>query len=143
MRELTLAKKLLWITVGSTFLTVLVLSGVLWWQMSSNSEALAKESEDYIVAEVEQKLSANAAAYGEKIAGFINEAYRIPNSLAALLGDAANTQTLDRDTVVSINRSILEKKSVFIFEYKPKALGLTKIQTFLENSIFVFIKGNL
>ncbi len=109
MRELTLAKKLLWITVGSTFLTVLVLSGVLWWQMSSNSEALAKESENYIVAEVEQKLSANAAAYGEKIAGFINEAYRIPNSLAALLGDAANTQTLDRDTVVSINRSILEK----------------------------------
>ena len=109
MRELTLAKKLLWITVGSTFLTVLVLSGVLWWQMSSNSEALAKESEDYIVAEVEQKLNANAAAYGEKIAGFINEAYRIPNSLAALLGDAANTQTLDRDTVVSINRSILEK----------------------------------
>nr|WP_282448120.1 methyl-accepting chemotaxis protein [Pseudoalteromonas sp. 1CM17D] len=77
--------------------------------MSSNSEALAKESEDYIVAEVEQKLNANAAAYGEKIAGFINEAYRIPNSLAALLGDAANTQTLDRDTVVSINRSILEK----------------------------------
>jgi len=109
VRELTLAKKLLWITVGSTFLTVLVLSGVLWWQMSSNSEALAKESENYIVAEVEQKLNANAAAYGEKIAGFINEAYRIPNSLAALLGDAANTQTLDRDTVVSINRSILEK----------------------------------
>ena len=109
MRELTLAKKLLWITVGSTFLTVLVLSGVLWWQMSSNSEALAKESENYIVAEVEQKLNANAAAYGEKIAGFINEAYRIPNSLAALLGDAANTQTLNRDTVVSINRSILEK----------------------------------
>jgi methyl-accepting chemotaxis protein len=109
VRELTLAKKLLWITVGSTFLTVLVLSGVLWWQMSSNSEALAKESEDYIVAEVEQKLNANAAAYGEKIAGFINEAYRIPNSLAALLGDAANTQTLNRDTVVSINRSILEK----------------------------------
>lgn len=109
MQEISLAKKLLWITVGSTFLTVLVLSGVLWWQMSSNSEALAKESEDYIVAEVEQKLNANAAAYGEKIAGFINEAYRVPNSLAALLGDAAKTQTLNRDTVVNINRSIFEK----------------------------------
>lgn len=109
MQEISLAKKLLWITVGSTFLTVLVLSGVLWWQMSSNSEALAKESEDYIVAEVEQKLIANAAAYGEKIAGFINEAYRVPNSLAALLGDAAKTQTLNRDTVVNINRSILEE----------------------------------
>ena len=109
MQEISLAKKLLWITVGSTFLTVLVLSGVLWWQMSSNSEALAKESEDYIVAEVEQKLNANAAAYGEKIAGFINEAYRVPNSLAALLGDAAKNQAINRDTVVNINRSILEK----------------------------------
>jgi len=124
VQETSLAKKLLWITVGSTFLTVLVLSGVLWWQMSSNSEALAKESEEYIVAEVEYKLNANAAAYGEKIAGFINEAYRVPNSLAALLGDAANTQTLDRDTVVSINRSILEKNqllSSIYSQFEPNA----------------------
>jgi len=86
MREISLAKKLLWLSVGSIFITVLVLSSILWWQLSSSNEQLATKSEEYIVAEVEEKLNANAAVYGERIAGFINEAYRIPYSLAALLG---------------------------------------------------------
>jgi phosphomannomutase len=56
MREISLAKKLLWLTVGSTFITVLVLSSVLWWQLSSSNQELALKSEEYIVAEVEEKL---------------------------------------------------------------------------------------
>lgn len=124
MRELSLAKKLLWLTVGSIFVTVLVISSVLWWQLSSSNEKLANKSEGYIVAEVEEKLNANAAVYGEKIAGFINEAYRVPYSLAALLGDAAKKQTLSRDTVVSINRSILEQNealSSIYSQFEPNA----------------------
>lgn len=124
MREISLAKKLLWLTVGSIFLTVLVLSSVLWWQLSASNTELASKSESYIVAEVEEKLSANAAVYGEKIAGFINEAYRVPYSLAALLGDAAKSQTLSRDTVVSINRSILEQNkllSSIYSQFEPNA----------------------
>ncbi|MEI8670562.1 MULTISPECIES: methyl-accepting chemotaxis protein [Pseudoalteromonas] len=112
MREISLAKKLLWLTVGSIFITVLVLSSVLWWELSSSNEQLASKSEEYIVAEVEEKLNANAAVYGERIAGFVNEAYRVPYSLAALLGDAAKQNTLSRDTVVSINRSILENNTL-------------------------------
>jgi methyl-accepting chemotaxis protein len=112
MREISLAKKLLWLTVGSTFITVLVLSSVLWWQLSSSNQELALKSEEYIVAEVEEKLTANAAVYGEKIAGFINEAYRVPYSLAAMLGDAAKQNTLDRDAVVNINRSILKQNTL-------------------------------
>lgn len=124
MREISLAKKLLWLTVGSIFLTVLVLSSVLWWELSASNTELASKSESYIVAEVEEKLSANAAVYGEKIAGFINEAYRVPYSLAALLGDAAKSQTLSRDTVVSINRSILEQNkslSSIYSQFEPNA----------------------
>lgn len=34
MREIALAKKLLWLSVGSIFITVLVLSSILWWQLS-------------------------------------------------------------------------------------------------------------
>ena len=87
MRQLALAKKLLWLTVGSIFITVFVLSSVLWWQLSQSNEQLAGQSEKLIVAEVEDKLSSNAAAYGEQVAGFINEAYRVPYSFAAILGD--------------------------------------------------------
>jgi len=124
MREISLAKKLLWLTVGSIFITVLVLSSILWWQLSASNEELASKSENYIVAEVEEKLNANAAIYGEKIAGFINEAYRVPYSLAALLGDTAKSETLSRDAVVSINRSILEQNTLLssiYSQFEPNA----------------------
>ncbi|MEL0653689.1 methyl-accepting chemotaxis protein [Pseudoalteromonas issachenkonii] len=124
MRELSLAKKLLWLTVSSILLTVIVLSVTLWWQLSTSNKDLAVKSEGYIVAEVEHKLNSNAAAYGEKIAGFINEAYRVPYSLAALLGDAAQSQNLDRDTVVSINRSMLEQNTLLssiYSQFEPNA----------------------
>ena len=53
MRQLALAKKLLWLTVGSIFITVFVLSSVLWWQLSSSNQQLSAQSEKLIVAEVE------------------------------------------------------------------------------------------
>ena len=117
MREIALAKKLLWLSVGSIFITVLVLSSILWWQLSLSNKDLAAKSEEYIVAEVEEKLNANAAVYGESIAGFINEAYRIPYTLAALLGDAAQQNSLNRDTVVSINHAIIEKNTLLSSVY--------------------------
>ncbi|GAB0112162.1 methyl-accepting chemotaxis protein [Pseudoalteromonas distincta] len=124
MREISLAKKLLWLTIGSIFITVLGLSSILWWQLSKSNTELASNSKEYIVAEVEEKLNANAGAYGEKIAGFINEAYRVPYSLAALLGDSAQKQALSRDMVVSINRSILEQNTLLssiYSQFEPNA----------------------
>ncbi|WP_165735546.1 methyl-accepting chemotaxis protein [Pseudoalteromonas sp. C8] len=124
MREISLAKKLLWLTVGSIFITVLVLSSILWWQLSASNTELASKSEEYIIVEVEEKLNANAAIYGEKIAGFINEAYRVPYSLAALLGDAAKQNTLDRDTVVRINKAVLEQNTLLssiYSQFEPNA----------------------
>jgi len=112
MRQLALSKKLLWLTVGSIFITVFVLSSVLWWQLSSSNKVLSSEAEELIVAEVEKKLVANAAAYGERIAGFINEAYRVPFSFAAIVGsqDAA-ASTLSRESVVQLNKSLIERNS--------------------------------
>jgi len=112
MRQLALAKKLLWLTLGSIFLTVLVLSSVLWWQLSSSNKVLSVQAEKLIVAEVEDKLVTNAAAYGEKIAGFINEAYRVPFSLAATLGSQSAADTLTRESVEQINRSIIAGNSL-------------------------------
>jgi len=111
MRQLALSKKLLWLTVGSIFITVFVLSSVLWWQLSSSNKVLSSEAEELIVAEVEKKLVANAAAYGERIAGFINEAYRVPFSFAAIVGSQDAASTLNRESVVQLNKSLIERNS--------------------------------
>lgn len=71
MRQLALAKKLLWLTVGSIFITVFVLSSVLWWQLSSSNQQLAAQSEKLIVAEVEDKLASNAADMVNKLLGLL------------------------------------------------------------------------
>lgn len=108
MREVSLAKKLLWLTVGSIFITLLIISSILWWQLSKSNEQLKDKSQHYIVAEVEEKLTANAAAYGERIAGFINEAYRVPFSLASILAGSADNEPLSREAVVNLNRSLIK-----------------------------------
>lgn len=112
MRQLALAKKLLWLTLGSIFITVFILSSILWWQLANSNQTLAEQSEKLIVAEVEQKLIANAAAYGEQIAGFINEAYRVPYSLAAILGNTQSAAELSREAVVAVDRAIIQQNTL-------------------------------
>ena len=111
MREIALAKKLLWISVGSILLTVVLFSGILWSKLSSSNAQTSSEAETLIVSEVDGRLTANAAAYGEKIAAFINEAYRIPYALGSILEDADKT-SINRESVVLLNRSILESNDV-------------------------------
>ena len=111
MREIALAKKLLWISVGSILLTVVLFSGILWSKLSSSNAQTSSEAETLIVSEVDGRLTANAAAYGEKIAAFINEAYRIPYSLGSILEDADKT-SINRESVALLNRSILESNDV-------------------------------
>ncbi|PCC10248.1 methyl-accepting chemotaxis protein [Pseudoalteromonas sp. JB197] len=107
MREIALAKKLLWICVGSILLTVILLSGILWSQLSSSNTETSASAETIIIAEVYSKLTANAAAYGEEIAGFINEVYQVPFSAATILGDAAKNNSFDRNSAVSLNKSLI------------------------------------
>lgn len=111
MQQLALSKKLLWITVGSIFITVFVLSSILWWELSNSNKDLSADSRKLIVAEVEEKLIANASSYGERIAGFINESYRVPFSFAAILGDEKAASTLSRESVVALNESLLKKNT--------------------------------
>ncbi|WP_404343618.1 methyl-accepting chemotaxis protein [Pseudoalteromonas mariniglutinosa] len=112
MRQLALAKKLLWLTVGSIFITVLILSSILWWQLSASNDELSAQSEALIVTEVEEKLASKSAAYGERIAGFINEAYRVPFSMAGILGHEAANSALSRESVVQLNRAVIEKNTI-------------------------------
>ncbi|MBE0361327.1 MULTISPECIES: methyl-accepting chemotaxis protein [Pseudoalteromonas] len=107
MREIALAKKLLWISVGGILLTVIVLSTILWSELSSSNTKLSIEAEQLIVTEVDEKLTAKAASYGEQIAAFINEVYRVPFSLASILGESAEKNALSRDSAVLLNRSLI------------------------------------
>jgi len=118
----------LWISVGSILLTVVLFSGILWSKLSSSNAQTSSEAEALIVSEVDDRLTANAAAYGEKIAAFINEAYRILYSFGSILEDADKT-SINRESVVLLNCSILESNDVIssIYSQFEKMALMAKI----------------
>tara|TARA_B100000700_G_scaffold71330_6_gene79401 strand:- start:2581 stop:4692 length:2112 start_codon:yes stop_codon:yes gene_type:complete len=111
MRNQSLAKKLLLASCGALLVTVLLLIGILWWQLEQSNSAVSSESRVLVRQEVEDKLLAKAGLDGEKILGFINEAYRIPYTLAGILGRTKN-QPLDRSAVEQIDRAVLAQNEL-------------------------------
>ncbi|AZG74331.1 methyl-accepting chemotaxis protein [Shewanella livingstonensis] len=109
MKALSIKVKLLWITSALFIATVVVLSSSLWVVLKDKNNSLAAEVEVALQQEINDKLSARAGEYGERIAGFINEAYRIPYSFAGLLEQTAQKDPLSRERVESSLAAVLQK----------------------------------
>ncbi|MGI2169086.1 methyl-accepting chemotaxis protein [Shewanella sp. MF05960] len=109
MKALSIKVKLLWITSALFIATVVVLSSSLWVVLKDKNNSLAAEVEVALQQEINDKLSARAGEYGERVAGFINEAYRIPYSFAGLLEQTAQKDPLSRERVESSLAAVLQK----------------------------------
>ena len=107
MKEVALGKKLLWLTTIVVLITVVALSGVLWWQLKQNNQLLSEQAQKIILDEIEVKLNAKAGQESARIAGFINEAYRIPFTLAAELGLSAEKAPLSREAVQLLDMAVI------------------------------------
>ncbi|WP_354622712.1 methyl-accepting chemotaxis protein [Psychromonas sp. MME2] len=111
MRKLSIATKLLWITSALFLIIVSVLSFSLWWSLSNKNAKLAEQVQGTMQQETQQRLNAKAGEYGEKIAGFINEAYRIPFSFSGIIETTAQQQPLSRENIETAVTAILQKNS--------------------------------
>ncbi|WP_432455349.1 methyl-accepting chemotaxis protein [Agarivorans sp. QJM3NY_29] len=110
MRQLSISTKLLWITSALFLIIVSVLSASLWWSLSSKNAQLAAQVQAALQQETQQELSAEAGEYGEQIAGFINEAYRIPYSFSGII-ETTTQQPLSRETIETAVAAVLQKNS--------------------------------
>ncbi|QIR15290.1 methyl-accepting chemotaxis protein [Shewanella aestuarii] len=111
MKTLSIRSKLLWITTALFVATVVTLSLSLWWSLTDKNAQLATEIETALKQEINDKLSARAGEYGEQVAGFINEAYRIPFSFAGMIENTSATEPLSREKVELTLASVLQKNS--------------------------------
>lgn len=111
MKALPVKTKLLWITSGLFLLIVLTLSLSLWWGLSDKNKILSAQVDDTLHQEISQKLSAKAAEYGQQIAGFINEAYRIPFSFSGMAEYTAQNDPLDRSKLEALLVANLRKNA--------------------------------
>lgn len=111
MKTMAISTKLLWITSALFLAIVTILSVSLWWALSNKNDEVSKEVQDAIHLETRAKLEAKAGEYGERIAGFINEAYRIPFSFAATLEDLSVSGELSREGAQESIAAILKKNA--------------------------------
>ncbi|WP_076407569.1 methyl-accepting chemotaxis protein [Shewanella sp. UCD-KL12] len=111
MKTMAISTKLLWITSALFLATVAILSISLWWALTDKNAAVSDEVQEAIHLETKAKLAARAGEYGERIAGFINEAYRIPFAFAGQLEEMSGGELLSRESVESSIAAILKKSS--------------------------------
>ncbi|MCL1041444.1 MULTISPECIES: methyl-accepting chemotaxis protein [Shewanella] len=111
MKQLSISTKLLWITSALFLIIVAILSFSLWWSLSDKNAQLAQQVQSTLHNETRQRLSARASEYGERVAGFINEAYRIPYSFAGMMEQSASSQPLSRNGVEEAVTGVLKKNS--------------------------------
>ncbi|QYK02866.1 methyl-accepting chemotaxis protein [Shewanella psychrotolerans] len=111
MKQLSISTKLLWITSALFLIIVAILSFSLWWSLSDKNELLADQVQQTLQQEIQQRLSARAGEYGEQVAGFINEAYRIPYSFAGMLETTSKDAQLPRESIQIAVAGVLQKNS--------------------------------
>lgn len=109
MKRLSISSKLLWITSGLFLITVAVLSMSMWWGLTDKNALLSEQIQQALHAEIKDKLDARAGEYGEQVAGFINEAYRIPFSFAGMLEHTAKDDPLERHRLEVSIAAMLDK----------------------------------
>lgn len=111
MKALSIRSKLLWITSALFIATVVSLSISLWIVLKDKNNTLAAEVEVALQQEINDKLSARAGEYGERVAGFINEAYRIPYSFTGLIEQTSKTDPITRERLELSLAAVLQKNA--------------------------------
>ena len=90
MRQYSIRSKLLWITIALFLTTVIAFSTTVWTAISQSNQQISTHTQMALSHEIKEKLTAIASQYSERIDGFINEAYRVPYSLASILANNEN-----------------------------------------------------
>ena len=111
MKHLSISTKLLWITSALFLSIVAILSISLWWTLSGQNTELSNQVQETLQTETRDKLEARAGEYGEMVAGFINEAYRIPFSFSGMLESTAEELPLKRDRLELAVAAVLKKNN--------------------------------
>ncbi|MGL5409494.1 MAG: cache domain-containing protein, partial [Shewanella sp.] len=119
----------------------------LWSTLSQQNEQIAAQVQETLNGEIRDKLEARAGEYGQMVASFMNESYRVPFSLAGILESSAEQSPLKRDVVEQTVAAVLKKNQQISSIYSQfEANGYDNLDSeFLhqQNTHSVFSSGAL
>ncbi|MHA6964902.1 methyl-accepting chemotaxis protein [Zobellella denitrificans] len=110
IKKTALSAKLFLATGLMLLLSILVLNGVVSLFLQRTAGQVGDDSSRVLIREVSERLQSQAAEAGTQLAGFINESFRSPLTLATILAENAVLpafERLSREQVVALNRQLL------------------------------------
>ncbi|MGL5359794.1 MAG: cache domain-containing protein, partial [Shewanella sp.] len=109
MKHLSISTKLLWITSALFLAIVAILSLSLWSTLSRQNDEIAAQVQQTLDTEIRDKLEARAGEYGQMVASFMNESFRVPFTFTGILESSAEQTPLKRDVVEQTVAAVLKK----------------------------------
>ena len=88
MNEMSLRNKLLLFVTAILLLSSIITTVFLWASLQNANEAIVSKTKDALGQEVSHSLAGQTGLYGERIATFINQAYRVPSVVDGIIVQA-------------------------------------------------------
>ncbi|MEJ6474548.1 methyl-accepting chemotaxis protein [Pseudoalteromonas piscicida] len=109
MKQASIKNKLLFfVTVLVTSLVVILVT-TMWFHLADENAKQSEGVQQAIYDEISQGLVAKGNQYGQRVSGFINEAYRVPYTLSGILSHTAKQNPLNREQVQELVFGALEQ----------------------------------
>mgnify|MGYP003456824259 CR=1 FL=1 len=148
MREKSLRSKLFLFVMGLMICSSILSVGMLWLSLESSKTVLLQRTDTALRAEIRNNITAKAGQYSEIVSAFINEAYRIPASLAGMVKTGIERPELavTRETLQTDLQNILrenEQVSSIYAQFEPNAYDNKDAQWVTGDTHSVATKGTL
>ncbi|MCG9759047.1 MULTISPECIES: methyl-accepting chemotaxis protein [Pseudoalteromonas] len=102
MKQASIKNKLLLFVTALVTSLVVILVTTMWFHLAAENTKQSEGVQQAIYDEISQGLIAKGNQYGQRVAGFINEAYRVPYTLAGVLSHTTKQDPLSREQVQEI-----------------------------------------
>ncbi|RXE99623.1 methyl-accepting chemotaxis protein [Pseudoalteromonas sp. PS5] len=109
MKQASIKNKLLFFVTVLVTSLVVILVATMWFHLAEENAKQSKGVQQAIYDEISQGLVAKANQYGQRVSGFINEAYRVPYTLAGILSHTSKENPLSREQVQEVVFGALEQ----------------------------------
>ena len=111
MNEMSLRNKLLYFVTAILLLSSIITTVFLWASLQNANEAIVSKTKEALGQEVSHSLAGQTGLYGERIATFINQAYRIPSVVDGIIEQAyaQNDSGLSRQQLQELLRGVITK----------------------------------
>lgn len=110
MRQISIKYKLMLFVIMLVISVIAMLVITTWLHLQQENKKQGEQIQSVILSEINTRLAAQGDYYGQKIAAFLNSAYRVPNTLAGAL-ESTFQDPLARSEVQSILKGALQASS--------------------------------